>query len=776
MPDTDIRRLDQATIERIAAGEVVERPASVVKELVENSLDADADRVTVAVEEGGIDGITISDDGVGMTEVDVRAAVQEHTTSKIGDIDDLEGGVSTLGFRGEALHTIGAVSRMTIRTKPRDDPDAEGTELQYEGGEVESVRPAGCPVGTTIEVSDLFYNTPARKKYLKTRATEFSHVNRVVTRYALANPNVAVTLEHDGREVFATTGRGNRRSTVMNVYGKEVAKAMHPVDLDAADDPRETPLDAVSGLVSHPETTRSTREYVSTFVNGRYVTSKLVRDAVLDAYGGQLASDRYPFVVLFLELPPGEVDVNVHPRKMEVRFGDEAGVRRQVRNAVEDALLDAGLLRSSAPRGRSKAAEAAVRPESDTGESEEMGSGQTKSSQPGETPVERTESSSPAERSGDQAGRTTDTGHSESTGSVAADDDASGTATSETATTEAETEADEPTDRYADQGWAPPDEGDGEDDGTAASTSGAAETSPGTAETTTGRTRKRPDPDDLGDFAPGGGATGEPTATVDVQEAETGSGSHDVSSGDMDTTMSAETGHEPAPSRKFRGDQTQTTLTGESATDPEEYETLPSLDVLGQYRDTYLVAESDVGLVLVDQHAADERVNYERLKAAFADGATAQALAEPVDLELTSGEAAVFPDYQEALAELGFRAELVEGKTVRVSSVPAVFRKTLAPKDVRDVLAGFVAEEELGDETVEQLADHFIADLACYPSITGNTSLTEGSVVDLLVALDDCENPWACPHGRPTVVKFDEGEIEDRFERDYPGHGGRRER
>ncbi|WP_267642228.1 DNA mismatch repair endonuclease MutL [Haloarchaeobius amylolyticus] len=743
MPDTDIQRLDSKTIDRIAAGEVVERPASVVKELVENSLDADASRITVAVEEGGTEGIVVSDDGVGMSEADVRKAVQEHTTSKIRDIEDLESGVGTLGFRGEALHTIGAVSRTTIRTKPRGGSD--GTELVYEGGEVEAVRPAGCPEGTTIEVTDLFYNTPARRKYLKTRATEFSHVNRVVTRYALANPDVAVTLEHDGREVFATTGQGNLRSTVMNVYGKEVAKAMQPVDAAGAEDPRDTPLESVSGLVSHPETTRSTREYVSTFINGRYVTSKLVRDAVLDAYGGQLASDRYPFVVLFLEMPAGEVDVNVHPRKMEVRFSDEAGVRRQVRDAVEDALLDAGLLRSSAPRGKSKAPEAEVRPEAGG------------ASGAGEDPDSVDESAEPSSE-------TTTAGDEQ-----AHDDDAS-PATAAGAADATETAED----RYADEGWLPPEEredGTGTGEQAAGTAAGAEDEAPADAETeeppstaNAGERREtvsRPDHEALGDFGPTGGSL----ESADTPSEESPAGSAATGSG---------SGSER--SRKFSGEQTQTTLSGEDATDRGEYETLPSLDVLGQYRETYLVAEGPDGLVLVDQHAADERVNYERLQETFADGATAQALAAPVELELTAGEAAAFPDYKDALARLGFQAERSGDRTVTVTAVPAVFRKTLDPEDVRDVLAGFVAEEADGSETVAELADAFIADLACYPSITGNTSLTEGSVVDLLTELDACENPWACPHGRPTVVQFGSEEIENRFERDYPGHGGRRER
>jgi DNA mismatch repair protein MutL len=233
MTAPEIRQLDEQTVERIAAGEVVERPASAVKELVENSLDAAASRVTVAVESGGTDLIRVTDDGVGMDEESLRQAVEKHTTSKIRDIDDLEGGVGTLGFRGEALHAVGAVSRTTLRSRP---DGGRGTELVVEGGEVTDVSPAGCPAGTTVAVRDLFYNVPARRKYLKTESTEFSHVSTVVTNYALANPDVAVTLEHDGRETFATTGSGNLRETVMSVYGREVAESMIPVDAGESDD------------------------------------------------------------------------------------------------------------------------------------------------------------------------------------------------------------------------------------------------------------------------------------------------------------------------------------------------------------------------------------------------------------------------------------------------------------------------------------------------------------------------------------------------------------
>jgi DNA mismatch repair protein MutL len=705
-----IHALDDATVRRIAAGEVVERPASVVKELVENSLDADASRVTVAVDGGGVDGVRVRDDGVGMTAADLDRAVAEHTTSKIEGGDDLDR-VGTLGFRGEALHTIGAVSRLTIRSRPRDG--GRGHELVVEGGEVGEVTASGCPPGTVVEVADLFYNTPARKKFLKTEATEFDHVNRVVTQYALANPDVATTLEHDDREVFATEGNGNLESAVLSVYGREVASSMVAVgegsalppeaggvDAEATDD--ATPAASVSGLVSHPETTRAGREYLSTFVNGRYVTAGPLREAVLDAYGDQLAPDRYPFAVLFVEVPPDAVDVNVHPRKMEVRFDDVDAVTDAVTGAVREALLDGGLVRSTAPRGRSAPAETTVDPESPAG-------------------AAAGERASGADRSDDGAADPRDRGDpSAAGGDAAAETNADATA--------AETDADT----------------------TAATVDAPAEASAGGT--------------DAGSDRPAESAT----ADADEEDA-TPTGRSDAAGGGADD---GGTGDEWRSGGLVPPDD-QRTLDGSSATPAREFDRLPRMRVLGQFDDTYVVAETPDGLALVDQHAADERINYERLRAAMDGGTPTQALADPVELELTAREASLFATYRDALAELGFHADRIDDRTVEVRTVPTVFDTALDPSVLRDALTGF-ADGDDGAATVDAVADALLADLACYPSITGNTSLTEGSVVDLLDALDDCENPFACPHGRPVVVAFDRDEIGDRFERDYPGHAGRR--
>ena len=666
----EIQELDARTVERIAAGEVVERPASVVKELVENSIDADASRVSVAVEAGGTERIRVADDGVGMSEQDLSRAVEKHTTSKIGDIDDLESGVATLGFRGEALHAIGAVSRLTVTSRPRGGD--RGAELVVEGGEVTDVSPAGCPEGTTVEVRDLFYNVPARRKYLKQEATEFAHVNRVVTSYALANPGVAVTLEHDGRETFSTTGQGNLRETVLSVYGREVAEGM--VELRRKALP-EGPLDGIDGLVSEPEVNRATREYLSTYVNGRYVASGPVREAVVDAYGKQLAGDRYPFAVLFLEVDPATVDVNVHPRKLEVRFADEEGVREQVRTAVEETLLADGLIRTAAPRGQSAPDQTQIDP----------GQGDDDKS--------------------DADGRATDpeTGRAPTVSSETIDSDA-----------------------Y-------PAETGGSDRETAA-----------------------------------GAGDDEPTESPDVPDSNGGTPSEDNRQ-QPSRGRGIDSDHDTGTaSGKFREAGRQDRLGEEDGN--ISLDCLPSMRVLGQLKETYIVGETSDGMVLIDQHAADERINYEQLRASFAGETTTQALAEPVRIELTAREAELFSAHTDALARLGFHATLDDDRTLEVTTVPSLVAEAADPSLVREVLSEFVSGDAAATETVEAAAESLLADLACYPSITGNTSLTEGSVVDLLSRLDGCENPYACPHGRPIVIEIDGDELEARFERDYPGH------
>ncbi len=603
MSERTIRRLDERTVERIAAGEVVERPASVVKELVENSIDAAATRVNVSVEGGGIDRIEVRDDGVGMTGEQLPRAVAQHTTSKLRDAKHLESGIDSLGFRGEALHTIAAVSRLTITSRPRGDEDAAHA-LSVEGGTIGDVEPAGAPAGTTVEVRDLFYNTPARREFLGTTQTEFDHVNRVVTEYALANPDVAFSLSHDGREVFTTSGRGDLEETVLAVWGRDVAEAMVPFDAEGAEW-----IDRVHGLASDPAATRSRPRYLATFVNGRAVRSGTLREGIIDGYDHRLASDRYPFVVLFSEVDPPAVDVNVHPRKTEVRFEAADRISERVATAVRRAIREEGDVPASATRGRAAPAETRV-----------------------------------------------------------------------------------------------------------------------------------------GDFHDESSAEGEPSY-------QRGGGAD----------ASAKHGSFQAPTR-------QRTMDG--AEPSPSLNRLPAIRLLGQIADTYLVGESEDGLVLVDQHAADERIHYEQLREAFAERPRSQALVEPVDIELTGSEADGFRTVARAIEELGFAAEAIEERRIRVTAVPGIFEEAIPPERITDALIAAIETSDPGTD-IAALADALLADMACHPAITGNEALAEGSMIDLLEALDDCEEPLSCPHGRPTMIRIDADELGDRFERDYPGHDRR---
>ena len=796
MEPPEIERLDERTIQRIAAGEVVERPASVVKELVENSLDAGASRIAVSVEAGGTDGIRVRDDGVGIPEDQLEAAVAEHATSKIGDIDDLDAGVGTLGFRGEALYTIGGVSRLTVRSKATSADasgaadSAGGAEITVEGGSIGDVRPAGCPAGTVVEIDDLFYNTPARRKFLKRVATEFDHVNTVVTSYALANPDVAVSLEHDGRETFATEGNGDLRSAVLAVYGREVAESM--IEVDWRPDPTDgnAAVPRVTGLVSHPETTRSSRDYLGTYVNDRYVTTSVLREAILDAYDGQLAPDRYPFTVLFVEVPPDDVDVNVHPRKLEVRFDEEAAVRSVVKDAVESALLDHGLIRSTAPRGRSAPDEVTVDPEAPDAEAVGgAGAGgdpsDVRSDAPSDDADESTDVSdppgSPIRLDPDDPDAWAVEGIDADSAIHDAEDKGSGDAHPVGSDDAESVESDDldPPGRDAPDATVST---ESRVDTTDASDSEPLDSAGDTADRPSPRSWQS-DPDR---------PTREDSMSIDSRpdresaesRSERGSDGSDPGNSRSDGPRS-DTPISPRPGTPIS--TSQRTLAGNETTDEREYDSLPRLRVLGQLHETYVIAEAPDGIVLIDQHAADERVNYERLKRDFADGAPAQALAEPVIVELTAREAALFDEFIEALSGIGFRAKRAGDREVVVEAVPAVFDAALDPELLRDALSSFVSDAAAGDASddtdasggtgpgpVTTVVDDLLADLACYPSVTGNTSLTEGSVVDLLDRLDDCENPYACPHGRPVVIRLDHEEIGSRFERDYPGHAGRR--
>ncbi len=328
-----INVLPQTVINKIAAGEVIERPASVVKELVENSLDAQAASVTIEIEDGGKKLIRVIDDGFGMAPDDVALAFGSHATSKLKTGEDLFF-IGTLGFRGEALASIGAVGHARIVSRLQDA--VEGAEVEVNGGAAEAARAVGAPEGTTVEVADLFFNVPARRKFLKSASTEYAHIVDFVSRVALANPAVAFKLSHNGRETLGVHATTERRRRLAELYGRELADAL--IEVDSGEGPVH-----VTGFAAPPSQARSNAKMQLTFVNGRYVRDRRISHAIASAYEGVLIRGRYPVAFIFLQADPREVDVNVHPTKIEVRFQQGQVVYKTVLNAVREALRGADL-------------------------------------------------------------------------------------------------------------------------------------------------------------------------------------------------------------------------------------------------------------------------------------------------------------------------------------------------------------------------------------------------------------------------------------------------
>ncbi len=335
-----IQVLPEHIANKIAAGEVVQRPASVVKELVENSIDAESTRITIEIEDGGKDLILIADNGYGMSKEDVELAFERHATSKITSVDDLDS-IRSFGFRGEALPSISAVSQVEVVTCAHDA--ASGTLLRIDGGVVKEMRDVGAPAGTTIKIRNLFFNTPARRKFLKTTTTEMGHINHVVSRIAMSHPHVAFKLTHNGSELINVQQQNSLSERVLSFLGQEMANDMLPVQLSTDSVTGHLSLE-ITGFILPPAHTRPNRDMQSLFVNNRYIVDKTISHAIYTGYHTLLPNGRYPIAVLFLKIDPSDVDVNVHPTKSEVRFHQEREIHQLVVKAIRETFINANLV------------------------------------------------------------------------------------------------------------------------------------------------------------------------------------------------------------------------------------------------------------------------------------------------------------------------------------------------------------------------------------------------------------------------------------------------
>ena len=725
-----IRVLSDHVANQIAAGEVVERPASVAKELVENSIDAGARRVEVDVEAGGRKLLRVADDGEGMTRDDAVLAFERHATSKISSAEDLER-IRTLGFRGEALASIASVARVELVTQT--EGQTEATRVLVEGGRMRDVGPAARPRGTTLAVRDLFFNVPARRKFLRSEATESFHLTNLVTHYALAHPEISFVLTNNGREVLRADAAEDLRERAYQIFGAEFLE-----NLLAVDGGRDV-VARVRGYVSAPRERRTTRDAQYLFVNGRYVRDKLVGRALSEAYRMVLPQGVYPAALLFIEVPPEEVDVNVHPAKTEVRFRRAAAVGDAVREAVRAALTSGGYVREEPARGD-------VRDEdfADRGRADEP----RRAFAPGE-----------AAAAGDEAfAHEADA----ATNSRAAEDfDASGVAAG----------ARPPADGFAAR------EADAR--GSSSLRQEAMEFGFVPAGNDDTRLHDEPETGD-GSYAPR--AYG-----ANVSDAASGA---DVPSSHPDPAPGAASGRSTGQRQLSSAEEFDrcAAVSGAragaaSGGDEERASALPPLksaagivrDVpaetvsanirpLGQIEDSFIVAADEEGMLLIDQHAAHERVlfdKYQRLEHRRAP--EAQNLLVPQTFDLTPAQAAAFDAVAAELEAYGFSLMRLSGRTVAVRAVPA----DLPAEEARNMLSEALdaVDAERRGAARATLRDRIAASLACRAAIKINTPLTHEKMRWLIDRLVLTSSPTTCPHGRPSILRLTRRDIERGFNR-----------
>jgi DNA mismatch repair protein MutL len=686
-----IRALDEQLVNRIAAGEVVERPAAALKELIENALDAGAVRIEVEAAMGGRRLIRVRDDGIGMTREDALNALQRHATSKIASDADLNR-IVTLGFRGEALPSIASVSRMEILTRAFEEDT--GTHIVIEGGEIKSVEEVGAPIGTTITVRDLFYNVPARLKFLKTVPTELGHIVETVTRYAFAYPDVSFRLVHERQELIFTPGNGDLLTAVAAIWGRETVQGMVEVDYER-DGIR------VWGLIAPPHQTRPTRQHQYFYVNLRPVRNKTLTAALDEAYKSLTPEKRYPACVLMVGIDPRQVDVNVHPAKIEVRFAREQAVFEAMVNAIRAALLQHGMIPSALPQGAPRRTIITPSPMPDTETIHQI----------------------LLQRAGISG---TDI-------PVRAEEEFGATAflpSGETSAPSLRSVGVPPTAEPAGAMASPPSEGTGAGTAPLPCSVGV----PPTAEPA-GTTASPPSAEQgTPAFAPSG-ELGAGTAPLP----------HTTDDG-RDAVIPSLLGAEPL-----------------TTTHLPFAHLLEDLQILGQVQNTYIVASTRQGLVLIDQHVAHERVLYEQLcRERGALPIPKQHLLTPETLQLSRRDALLLQEKLPELQAIGFELEPFGQDAFLIRAVPAALKGDPV-QTLRDII------DELVELSVSKrlpiAREQIWTTTSCKMAVKAGDPLSLPEMRKLIEDLARTENPYLCPHGRPITITLSWGDIEKRFKR-----------
>ncbi|WP_048000124.1 DNA mismatch repair endonuclease MutL [Lactiplantibacillus herbarum] len=672
-----IHELDSVLADQIAAGEVVERPASVVKELVENAVDAHATQIDILVQESGVRSIRIIDDGDGIDDTDVLTAFKRHATSKITSREDLFK-VHSLGFRGEALPSIASVADVVMSTST----GTTGTRIHYRGGKLLQQAPAPLRQGTDITVTDLFFNTPARLKYLKSPQTELANILDVVNRIALSYPGVAFRLVHNAKELLKTAGRGDLQQVIAGIYGVQNARKM--VEIQGADDDFK-----LTGFVALPELTRASRQYVTVLINGRAIKNQQLTKAVIKGYGSKLMVGRYPIAVIDLQMDPLLVDVNVHPTKQEVRLSREPALAKLISTTITARLVDVNLIPSALTN---------------------LGSHRREALNTDQLAMNLNAASSQY--------------HVASKDPVATERFAASlaAAASPTAVSESSEVAETPASMAV------------EPVSSAAVPEMDTQTSADSAE---------------------------PIMISDRRELAA------TSVNDFDQRYQDE-----APELPFGAQaETQEELAVTSDSEEAAGERFPQLRYLGQMHGTYLLAEADDGMYILDQHAAQERINYEYYRREIGEVSTDQQnLLVPIILDYPTSDVLKIKEKLPVLAELGLHLESFGGNSFIIHAHPTWFKAGQEEDTIREMVDWLLQDDKL---TVAQFREKSAIMMSCKRAIKANHHLDDQQARALLTKLPDCENPFNCPHGRPVTVHFTNSDMERMFKRIQDSHEAR---
>ena len=642
---SQIIELPEVLANQIAAGEVIERPASVVKELVENSIDAGASQIVVEIEEAGLKSIRITDNGEGIAHDEVALALRRHATSKIKNQADLFR-IRTLGFRGEAMPSIASVSILTLLTA--QEGAAHGTKLVAKGGEIEELEPATSPVGTKITVEDLFFNTPARLKYLKSQQAELSHIVDILNRLSLAHPEIAFTLINDGKEMTKTAGTGNLRQAIAGVYGLASAKKMVAIenrDLDFE----------VTGFVSLPELTRANRNYISLFINGRYIKNFLLNRAILDGYGSKLMVGRFPLAVIHIQIDPYLADVNVHPTKQEVRISKERELMALISQAIANALKEQDLI----PDALENLAKSTIR----------------RTEKPVQTTLPLKENRLYYDRESQDF-------------------------------------------------------------------------------------KLRPEVAD-----PQLPLTDEATADSISQENPVEKPTSAIKFAERKAAVYDELDHPELDLASL--DKAYDKLEGEEAS------TFPELEYFGQMHGTYLFAQGNGGLYIIDQHAAQERVKYEEYRESIGDvDGSQQQLLVPYIFEFPADDLIRLQQRKHLLEEVGVYLEEYGANQLILREHPIWMKEEEIEAGIYEMCDMLLLTKEV---SIKKYRAELAIMMSCKRSIKANHTLDDYSARDLIYQLSQCDNPYNCPHGRPVLVNFTKSDMEKMFRRIQENHTSLRE-